>query len=385
MNSNLNEVIRELIDSNREGTYWDFKAECHKNNAELLHDILCLANALHKGDRFLILGISDPPECEIKGVAGDRNRKTQAGFIDFIRSKHFAGDIRPEVELRTEIIGGAEIDVLIVFDRPQKPYYLREAYQDKTDNGPPIIVRANSIYTRTLDTNTPIDKSADFPAIEYMWRERFGIDSSPLEKIKLYLRDYESWELDGVNFAYYKFFPEFTIKIGSSSERSGKSVWWDRWPVDEPLTESTYEIKYHNTQLAKLRVIHCHREGISFPYPDVGYVQTDNSKNVDAKNTYSLFYYAQDTLDYSLLHHLFRGNLTSIQSYSKPPIKKLPFMIFKNDEERDSFLVSLKENIGEFFSEHQGFPKKCLGEQMFQEEEAFADWAYKRWLSRISG
>lgn len=378
MNSSLLGMLLELIGSNREGTYWDFKAECHKNNAELLHDILCLANAQHKGDRFLILGISDPPKCEIKGVAGDPSRKTQANFIDFIRTKHFAGDIRPEIELKTVTIGKAEIDVLIVFDRPQKPYYLREEYSDKVDKKQHVIVRANSIYTRTLDTNTPIDKSADVPAIASMWRERFGLDSSPLEKVKLYLLEYESWKWDGIDFAYYEFFPEFTIKIGPSSKMSEKLVWWDMWPVGEPLTESTYEIKYHSTRLAKLPVIRCDREDISFPYPDVGYVQIDDTKHPDAENTYGLYYYVKGTLRYSLLHHLFRGELTSIQSCTKPPMKKLPFLIFENDDEVSSFMESLKENIGEFFSEHPGFPRKSLGEKMLQEEEKFADWAYKR-------
>lgn len=381
MNSSLKDVLLELIESKREGAYWDFKEECYKNNADLLHDILCLSNAQHKGDRFLILGVSDPPECEIKGVAGDKHRKTQVQYIDVIRSKHFAGDIRPEIELRTVTIGKADIDVLIVFDRPHKPYYLREEYQGKADDGSPVTVKANSIYTRTLDTNTPINKSADAPAIASMWRERFGLDSSPLEKAKLYLQEHEDWKWDGVDFAYYQFFPEFTIKIGPSSERSGKSVWWDQWPFGEPLTESTYEIKYHSTQLAKLQVIRCDREGISFPHPDVEYIQADNSKNVDAENTYSLFYYVKDTLGYSLLHHLFRGELTSIQSCTKPTNKRLPFIIFENNEEMCFFMKSLKENIAEFFSGHPGFPRKSLGEKILQEEEKFAGWAYKRWQS----
>lgn len=379
MDSSLMDELQKLIDSKREGTHWDFKEKYDENKASLLHDILCLSNAQHKGNRYLIFGVSDPPECEIKGVSGDNKRKKQHDFINFIREQKFAGDIRPEIELRTEIINGVEIDVLIIFDHPEKPYYLREDVDDKGK-----YVKANFTYKRNGDTNTPKNMSADISAIALMWRERFGLDSSPLEKIKLYLLEYENWEWDGVDFAYYKYFPEFTIKISSSSERNDKLVWWDRWPVDEPLTESVYEIKYHSTQLAQLSVIHCERVSFSFPRPDVGYVQTDNSNNVDAENTYSLFYYVKDTLGYSLLHHLFMGNLTSIQSYTKPPIKRLPFMIFKNEEERDSFMVSLKENIGGFFSEHHGYPRKCLGEKMLQEEEEFAEWAYKRWQSTES-
>ena len=148
MDNDFTNNINKLIESKREG-HWDFKETHHENKASLLHDILCLSNALYKGNKYLIFGVTDPPGCEIKGVNNDANRKTQANFIDFLRSKSFAGDIRPEIELRTIPIDKVEIDVFVIFDRPQKPYYLRDDCRDKDK-----IVRANSIYTRVLDTNT---------------------------------------------------------------------------------------------------------------------------------------------------------------------------------------------------------------------------------------
>jgi hypothetical protein len=36
--------IRKLISLGTEGDYWDFKAEWHGNNSDLLHDIICMAN-----------------------------------------------------------------------------------------------------------------------------------------------------------------------------------------------------------------------------------------------------------------------------------------------------------------------------------------------------
>lgn len=56
---NLKIIIEQLITSKREGDCWDFKVEHHSNPAEFLHDILCLSNSLHKGDRFIIYGVSD--------------------------------------------------------------------------------------------------------------------------------------------------------------------------------------------------------------------------------------------------------------------------------------------------------------------------------------
>ncbi len=373
MKNELINIISDLIESKREGQYWDFKGEHHNNNANLLHDILCLANALHKGNKYLIFGVSDPTKgCEIIGVNNDTNRKNQANLIDFLRCKHFAGDIRPEIELRTIAINNVVIDVLVIFDRPQKLYYLRDDYRD---NGK--TVRASNVYTRVLDTNTPIDKSADIRIIENMWRERFGLDVSPLEKLKLYLLEHESWQWNGVDSAYYKYFPEFTIKIENTSERKNKNVWWDGWPVNEPLSNSIYKFNYHATAIDQLNVIHCMREDFSFPYPDVDYIQVDDSKYGEAENTYSLFYYVKDSLKYSLLHHLLRGSSNCIQSLTKPPIKKLPFIQFENEDEKERFKIILKEQNNEFFTDNPGFPRKKLGDEMLEEEKKFAYWSYR--------
>lgn len=101
MDSDFTKDINKLIESKREGPHWDFKEKHHENRADLLHDILCLSNALYKGNKYLIFGVNDPSAgCEIKGVNNDANRKVQAGFIGFLRNKSFAGDISPEIELR---------------------------------------------------------------------------------------------------------------------------------------------------------------------------------------------------------------------------------------------------------------------------------------------
>ncbi|MCB1044420.1 MAG: ATP-binding protein, partial [Acidobacteria bacterium] len=177
-NMSFTHEISDLIASGREGKYWDFKEQYHDNKAALLHDIICLANSLHKGSKYLIFGVTDPYKgCQIVGIQANR-KYSQSNLIDFIRSMKFAGDVRPEIELRTIELQEQEIDVLIVFDRPEKPYYLREDYKDKGK-----IVRASYIYTRNLDTNIAIDQSADLRIIELMWRERFGLDVQPAERM----------------------------------------------------------------------------------------------------------------------------------------------------------------------------------------------------------
>jgi hypothetical protein len=89
-----------------------------------------------------VFGVTDPSSgSEVRGVIQD-NRRSQTDLIDFLRSKKFAADLRPEIELEILHIDGKEIDVLTIFDHPQKPYYLAEDYRNKNK-----IVRANYIYS----------------------------------------------------------------------------------------------------------------------------------------------------------------------------------------------------------------------------------------------
>jgi hypothetical protein len=225
--------------------------------------------------------------------------------------------------------------------------------------------------------------SADIGFIERMWRERFGLDVSPIEKLKIYLLDYENWEWDGIDSAYYTSFPEFTIKIMSDEDEKEreKIVWWDGFPWDEPLLQHSYQFYYHATSLTKLNVIHCHRESFSFPYPDVDYIIIDNSEDPTAENTYSFFYYKKDSLEYSLLFHLFMGNSFPIQSFTKPTTNKLPFIQFENKGSKENFKLILKAHLNQFFEKHIDFPRKKRGEKMLEEEKEFAYWSYHLYLS----
>ena len=52
-------MLKDLIARGGEGVYWDFKRKHHTNKGDLIHDVLCLANAEHAGPRFLIFGVDD--------------------------------------------------------------------------------------------------------------------------------------------------------------------------------------------------------------------------------------------------------------------------------------------------------------------------------------
>ncbi|MCC4038584.1 putative DNA binding domain-containing protein, partial [Staphylococcus pseudintermedius] len=70
------EKILKLIKEKREGKYWDFKVEYHKNKAELLHDIICLANNLSNEKAYLILGVAENGHIrEIRGTPKEKKQK----------------------------------------------------------------------------------------------------------------------------------------------------------------------------------------------------------------------------------------------------------------------------------------------------------------------
>jgi len=269
MRIELKEKISELISSKREGNYWDFKELHHTNKASLLHDILAMANSVSKSNKYIIYGISDPSSgCEIKGFSYSP-RRTQTNIIDFLRSKHFAGDNRPEIELKTIEIKNKQIDVLIIFDHPNKPYYIVNDYKDNKK-----CVRANYIYTRNLDANTPIDKSANIWLIERMWREKFGLDLQPAKRIIKLLDNREEWDIDIGNkdFSYHKFHPEFQIKF--SEPKEFKDV-YSYFYINPSSYIGTAYFLYFNTVLFSLPYILCDEMRVQLATPSNGCIRIE--------------------------------------------------------------------------------------------------------------
>lgn len=306
--------ILELINKKREGDYWDFKEKPHENNASLLHDILCLANNLHKGDKYLIIGVSDPDlGYEIVGLKKEQyNRKNQANLIDFLRSKKFAGDYRPEIELRTIELKGQEIDVIIVIDKPFKPYYLTQEYRDKDK-----VVKANHIYTRVSDTNTPIDKSADLYHIEKMWFQRFGFDLTPSERFKKLLLKPDEWFKDfgNIAYAYHRTYPEFRIEFSEPEDM------WEPFCEFYPNNKGfkgNAVFKYQTNTLFELVYIYCDEMRILLANPKTIYVKIKDSENW-------FYYYDLSDWDGIFLQFLRPNNV----GFGSRGIGA-PFLIFEN-------------------------------------------------------
>lgn len=196
-NEALTKEIVALIDRKQEGGYWDFKQEWHKNKAELLHDIICLANNLENRDAYIIFGVKDET-CEIVGVnKKDANRKNTAKIVDLLRNgKFFVGDIRPMARVETITIGEKELDILIVENSHNTPFRLERDFPNTDKNSQKKklkTVLAKNVYTRVQDTNTPINMTADPDKEEKLWRKRFHIDESVYDKLLYYLSKPDDW------------------------------------------------------------------------------------------------------------------------------------------------------------------------------------------------
>ena len=207
----LAQIVRGLIGRCSEGVYWDFKLKHHSNKGDLIHDVLCLANAEHDGPRFLVFGVEDGGAL-VQSIEADGGRRTQAEIASLFRDNagKFFQSRFPTFHLRTIEMDGKQVDVLIIEDEPKKPYYLVERIKN---------VRAHHIYTRVCDTNTPIDRVAQPHEIERMWRERFGLDAPALERAKRCLAEPSVWTLrheDGFVCCHHDVFPEFTLKAASA-------------------------------------------------------------------------------------------------------------------------------------------------------------------------
>ena len=157
--------LQDLL-TRRESETLDFKREFHVNNAELLHDILCLSNSISRENRHLIFGVTNSGA--IHGTDNDPNRKTNADLHDFLRQVPL--NKIPEIDLTFHKHQGKEIAIVEISDRADKPYFLLRDFRAGK-----IKIRAGAIYTRLGDTNVPAAGTAPEGHVELMWKERFGL------------------------------------------------------------------------------------------------------------------------------------------------------------------------------------------------------------------
>lgn len=373
-------LIDELISFRKEGLYWDFKQEFYSKDklTDLLHDVTCLANVIHDGDRYIIFGINN--RFEVIGITDPKY--DQQKITKYLRDNPYADQSFPKILFDDLTYDGKLIQILTIKNEPKKPYYFTEEIKAQSK----IVMRAGAIYSRDNDSNTPRDSCAKSSDIEAMWKERFGLNLPIDDKFKKLLKDHKNWKSDGFSKAYYILDPNMTLE-----ETQGKAInsqyWWGS--KDRPLnmTGFDYILRSSSTLIRAIPARHCYNESLAFPFPNITTLAGPKANDVmDASIYCDIFYYIKNTIQHSLLEYMIAngdctfnksGFLTSA-SRAYNAIIKLPFFVI---EEHD--LKSLKKDYLDAYKE---FVEINLNQDnaiqdekhRLEIEEEFSLWAFEK-------
>lgn len=320
----LREEIIQMISLQQEGGYWDFKREWHKKKGALLHDIICMANNLRNRDGYIIIGVDEENGYKIADIREDPNRKSTQKLVDFLKDKKFVGGVRPLVHVEQISLCRGDVDVIVIENDHNTPYYLTEPFEG---------LRANHIYTRVMDTNTPVDKSADINNVEYLWRKRFHLDDTPSERAAYYLKRPQDWSASPIEHElsmFYKYSPEFVLRREYDETRTGYEFYLFG-QMDTSPRWYLVTLYYHQTALkqfigasldgGRCFVIAPNISGISF-------------SELDAWDV-NYRYYEKESLDYTLLC-FFGQDKTFEYTYAYDCYMKC-VLLFDSESERKQF------------------------------------------------
>lgn len=341
----LTEEILELINTHQEGGYWDFKREWYdfknenknedkkkpKGESALLHDIICMANNLCNRDAYIVMGVDEEQDYSVIGIENDKNRRNTQKIIDFLKDKQFSGDIRPVVYVETICISKKTLDVIVIENSYNTPFYLKERFQQ---------VCANNIYVRVDNTNTPINKSADINNVEYLWRKRFHLEDTPLKKISYYLREKDKWESsfeNGCEVEYFALHPEYTIRHEDGEYGNAVNFYMLLYPCKSVIWHGA-KLCYHHTVLRQLLYNSLAGGRCYVAMPNLGGISFRNHFEWDI----SYFYFCRNSLEYQFLFHLV-NRYQQADSYQFNCFKKV-VLLFEDDFEKVLFDDYLKNN-----------------------------------------
>lgn len=329
----LEQIIAELIESKKEGDYWDFKREHHHDTNELIKDIICLANTVrHNGDRYLIFGIDN----SFQPV--NFNKKEQSIIIDSLSKADFAGQNYPDVYLHDIQYLNQTLQVLVIKDKAEKPYYLEKDKITRNNNKEKII-KAGTIYSRVRDKNTANDSVASPSDIEKMWRERFGLDLSPLERFEAYLSDYNNWIKTSDKKWYYKEFPEFTIEIINTEDYRDDfcQSWHNNCFPNPSVYQDEVAFRYHQTELYEKRML-LYLDGAKYhlPLPEMATINPTNT--FEFQNSY--YYFCLDSFNGKFLQFIIKN-----MPQDNDPLPGILLLVFDTEQQKHDFERYICDNI----------------------------------------
>ncbi len=343
----IRDEIGELIVLKQEGSYWDFKREWHlqEKKADLLHDIICMANNIENRDAYIIIGVDEEKDYKVLDVRLDTNRKNTQQIVDFLRDKKFVGGVRPMVYVQSILYGDGMIDVVVIKNSFDTPFYLTENYQG---------VMSYNIYTRVMDTNTPKNKSADIQHVEYLWKKRFRLISTPLERMTYYLQSPELWDKSPTDYEvvkkYNKAFPEYTIEYTLEDDGNAYQYYLFNQTDSRPHWNKI-RLYYHQTLLDQMEGVFLDGGRYFSPTPFTDGISLSEYHHWDITYKYFLkdsleyivheFYYEPDGDDETIAHDRFEECLLFFDSLDEKKAFDDFVLIHWSEKEKYSYDIHI--------------------------------------------
>lgn len=202
-------LLSRLI-SQEESDFLDFKQQWPKNNVDLLHDILCMANSeSEKKDRFLVFGVTDEDH-SVVGVESNTKRRKKDDLYNLLLSKM---SVVPELSIITVPSEGKEVDILKITPKDKDlPYVLNHPLLEGKSR-----LQKNAVYVRNGSTNTAQDSCADIKSLQELFRRREGRNLRTIDQFRHYIQDVTNWDVPDEespteNPIFCKFNTQLTIR-----------------------------------------------------------------------------------------------------------------------------------------------------------------------------
>lgn len=272
----------------------------------------------------MIVGVEDKTY-KVTGLNSD-NRYTQANLQDLLDQKPFADKI-PEFKLETlkmeDSTGNLkEIDIIIIKNKPFKPYYLSE----KVKNLEPYV-----IWTRHNDRNSP----AEYYEVGEMWKEQLGLTKTDEETFKNFLKDSENWKCNEEDsLFYYNLNSDYWVVLDNLELLNGQEP-FSLFYLGGNISRKDAHFKVRNTTISSCKYVYCDGGLIGFPIPEIGLADPNDLSNI-------FYYYLTDSLEGAFAYMLFKNNRFESR------FKKFPCIFFDNEEKQNDFskfLQNFKEEI----------------------------------------
>lgn len=335
--NDLIELIRKIRTQKREADYWDVKQEWHEKTEDLIKDIICFANTVHDKDCFLIFGIND----DLKVCGMEKERTKQCFILDTLSKLHFAGDVQPDIELKTATVQSdiepdtmVEVDILIIYNTYLTPIYLKKMY-GKMIQG--------CIYSRIGDKNTENNGNSDIRQIEMLWKKRFGLTKSPYEYIIDHLADKSEWhEYDNGWYNIYK--PEYVLYEDFGEEKHGiEEEFYSYALTNESTSFHILNITANNTVLNAFQVAVLDSGRLTVPVPEWGYVH----RHGHSYEPIGYKYYVEDSECYRILQFLY-DPCNHEEEYAMSDFMRV-VLLFRSETEKEDFMSYIDGYLTELF------------------------------------